>query len=188
MHQQNQPPGGTAVRSYTLSAAWGFAEATLFFIVPDVLLTWLAIRSPRLATWACGWALLGALIGGSVMYAWGAAAGTSATDALLQVPAVDQAMLDTASQQLDQSGAAAVLSGPLAGRPYKIYAVLAPAADVSLPAFLALSIPARLGRFLLTTWLTALLAGTVLRRLSLTWKRVLLVACWVGFYAWFFAN
>ena len=31
-----------------LAALWGFAEATVFFIVPDVHLSWLALRSrPR---------------------------------------------------------------------------------------------------------------------------------------------
>jgi len=27
---------------FAIAAAWGLAEATLFFVVPDVLLTWLA--------------------------------------------------------------------------------------------------------------------------------------------------
>ena len=47
-----------------LAALWGFAESTLFFIVPDVLLTWLALSLPRRALRACYWALGGALAGG----------------------------------------------------------------------------------------------------------------------------
>src|SRR5437868_1692315 len=53
--------------------AWGYAEATLFFLVPDVLLSWVALRDPRAAGVACFWALAGALLGGATMYAWGAA-------------------------------------------------------------------------------------------------------------------
>ena len=52
--------------------AWGFAEATFFFIIPDVFLTYIALKNWRQATRACFWALGGALIGGAVMYAWGA--------------------------------------------------------------------------------------------------------------------
>jgi hypothetical protein len=32
-----------------LAVLWGFAEATVFFIVPDVQLSWLALRSRRTA-------------------------------------------------------------------------------------------------------------------------------------------
>ncbi len=46
------------------SLIWGFAEATFFFIVPDVLLTLIALKNWRLATRACLWSLGGALIGG----------------------------------------------------------------------------------------------------------------------------
>jgi len=30
-----------------LASFWGLAEATIFFIVPDVQLSWLALRSPK---------------------------------------------------------------------------------------------------------------------------------------------
>lgn len=40
---------------------WGFAEATLFFLVPDVLLIWIAVqRTRREALVACAFALGGA--------------------------------------------------------------------------------------------------------------------------------
>ena len=42
------------------AAVWGFAEATLFFIVPDVLLSWIALHAPRKALVACLWAVVGA--------------------------------------------------------------------------------------------------------------------------------
>ena len=45
----------------TIAAAlWGVAEATLFFVVPDVLVGWIALRGPRrtLVVW------LGATAGG----------------------------------------------------------------------------------------------------------------------------
>ena len=47
----------------TLAFAWGFLEATFFFIVPDVLLTLIACRMLRPALKASVAALTGALIG-----------------------------------------------------------------------------------------------------------------------------
>jgi hypothetical protein len=50
-----------------IAALWGLAEATLFFIVPDVWLTLITVWSPRKALIACLFALLGALAGGALM-------------------------------------------------------------------------------------------------------------------------
>ena len=46
-----------------LALAWGLAEATFFFIVPDVLLSRLVLSDWRLCARACLWAVAGALVG-----------------------------------------------------------------------------------------------------------------------------
>jgi hypothetical protein len=53
-----------------LGFLWGFAEGTLFFIIPDVLLSWAALTGAR-----CGFRIPGAILAGSIvaglcMYAW----------------------------------------------------------------------------------------------------------------------
>src|SRR5258706_1708194 len=53
------------------SFVWGLAESSFFFFVPDVGLTFLALRNYRAALRATLAALAGALIGGALMYAWG---------------------------------------------------------------------------------------------------------------------
>ena len=106
-----------------LAFIWGLAEATVFFIVPDVLLTFLAIDNLKRACWACVIALAGSLIGGACMFAWGAR-NPSGTHAFLEkVPAIDAEMIETVIQNIEETGQAALFLGPLAGRPYKIYAV-----------------------------------------------------------------
>jgi len=40
----NSPDVDTAKRTFALAAGWGLAEATRIFIVPDVLLSWIAIK------------------------------------------------------------------------------------------------------------------------------------------------
>jgi len=51
--------------------AWGFAEATLFFIVPDLLLTFIALYSFRRSVKVLAFILLGALVGGTLMFCAG---------------------------------------------------------------------------------------------------------------------
>ena len=53
---------------FLVAFLWGWSEATLFFIVPDILLTLLALRSLRTALVACVWASVGAIVGGAMTY------------------------------------------------------------------------------------------------------------------------
>ena len=167
------------------SLIWGFAEATFFFIVPDVLLTLIALKNWRLATRACLWSLGGALIGGVIMYTWGASEPSSAKEFLEHVPSVDNELLQGVSREVESRGAMATFSGPFAGKPYKVYAVQAGASDVNLPLFLLISVPARLLRFLLAAWITAAIFNILLKRVKPRHKIVALCGFWIMFYACF---
>jgi membrane protein YqaA with SNARE-associated domain len=165
---------------------WGLAEATLFFIVPDVLLSAVALRERARALRLCFWALGGAMAGGLGMYQWGRHDPIQVADALARVPAVNEAMIERVGADLDRLGSLATFLGPLTGTPYKIYAALSPEAGVSLLAFLLVSIPARLIRFVLVAWLTALVARTLLRDWSHRARLALLLGLWTTFYAAYF--
>ena len=78
----------------TGAALWGFAEATLFFLVPDVLLSAIALRRGRLAGVACLVALLGALPGGALLYRWGEREPVAARRALDRLPAISTTTID----------------------------------------------------------------------------------------------
>ncbi|MFP6668656.1 MAG: hypothetical protein VB876_15160 [Pirellulales bacterium] len=168
------------------AALWGFAEATLFFIVPDVLLAWIALSSLRRALLACGWAVAGAVLGGGMMYGWGATRLESAEAVLARQPAVNQEMLTTVQRQVQTSGSKMLFAGPWAGRPYKIYAVYAGATRTNLAGFVLVSISARLLRFVAVSCLAAALARAVQAFLSIRYQRIFLCGCWIVFYAWFF--
>jgi membrane protein YqaA with SNARE-associated domain len=169
-----------------LAALWGFAEATLFFIVPDVLLSWLALRDRRTALVACGFALGGALAGGLLMYAWGAAGPAAAVQAVEQVPAIGADMLARVRGELAQQGAWATLFGPISGTPYKTYAIQAHGAGVSVWAFALVSVPARGLRFVLVALLAEFVARRAFPRLGLHARRMVLAAVWIAFYAFYF--
>jgi len=167
-----------------LALAWGFAEATLFFVVPEVLITWVALERLRLAVAASLWALLGALAGGALMFWWGAARHDQALAAVERVPAVSVEMLAEIEYSLGEHGPRAMIPGAFIGRPYKAYAVQSPAVGISPLAFLAASVPARLVRFLLAAVVTGGCAH-LLRRRPARRKRAVFVAFWVTLYALF---
>jgi membrane protein YqaA with SNARE-associated domain len=171
-----------------LAFAWGLAEATFFFIVPDVLLTLIACRALKPALKATLASLVGALAGGALMYAFGAREPDGARAFLDHVPAISPALLTRVTDQINESGLVAVLIGPLKGIPYKIYAVAWGARGGSFLAFLLISIPARYIRFLLAT-----LAARGIARLiqPLTNRRAaieisILTIIWVAFYSFYF--
>lgn len=167
--------------------AWGLAEATLFFIVPDVWIGWVALVARR-SVWAVlAFTLAGALIGGTVTYAVGTATKPTKSAAILDgVPTVDRDAIRRVSGEMEEHGPRSVVYGPLRmGTPYKLYARAAGVQDESLASFLLWSIPGRLERFLPLTAL-AILAGLLLRRWIVATPRLTLglyAAIWLGFYA-----
>jgi membrane protein YqaA with SNARE-associated domain len=170
-----------------LGFAWGFAEATLFFIVPDVLLGAVAGLAPRAAARVLALTIAGALAGGAVTYAVAATMRPARSEAIVDaVPSVQTSAIHRVDSEMRQHGARSVIYGPLrVGTPYKLYARAAGVQDESLLAFLLWSIPARLARMLPVT-LLAMLVGVVARRWIARWPRTALalyVCLWVAIYA-----
>ena len=72
-----------------LGLLWGFAEATVFFIVPDVLLGAVALFAPRAAPRVLAFTLAGALAGGALTYGVSSELDPSRSEAVLErVPTV----------------------------------------------------------------------------------------------------
>jgi len=173
-----------------LACAWGLGEATFFFIVPDVLLTWVATRSLRAAIKATLAALAGALFGGALMVALAHASPETMHAFLLHIPGINTRLLERVAGQVNELGLLAVLFGPLKGIPYKIYAVEWGKRGGGLFTFLLISIPARWVRFALSAILTRLIARLIEpltgHRAMIEW--LVLAAVWVVFYAFYFAR
>ena len=172
-----------------MAAAWGFAEATFFFVVPDVWTSRVGLRSPKRALATTCSALAGALLGGAVTYTWGrnTAAATSQR-ALAKVPAVTESMIEQVEQEVTEAGHVSLMLGPTRGVPYKLYARASGLQRRSLLNFLAWSVPARLLRFMLVTLLAAGLAAGARRlfpRLPEKLITAVFWASWAGFYGWF---
>lgn len=134
-------------RDRAVAFAWGLAEATLFFVVPDVWLTRLALRGARPAWIGALVALAGALCGGTVVYLWSVRSYDAAAAAVQAVPAIGEAMVARVGRDLERNGLVAMVLGGFSGTPYKVFALEAPRAGIALPVFLLYTIPARALRF-----------------------------------------
>lgn len=171
-----------------LAALWGFAEATLFFVVPDVLLTWIAARyGASHAVRASFAAVAGAVLGGVVMYMWAAQDPDMARTMVGAIPAISASMVSEVGADVQNAGATAIFAGGFTGVPYKIYAVESGAAGIGMAWFVLATFAARLIRFLASSFLVAGLTRLMARRFAPAALNGTLIICWIGFYAGYFA-
>lgn len=184
--------GSASRKEHAVAAAWGFAEATAFFIVPDVWLSAVAMKSPRRGLRCVVSATVGAVLGGAVTHAWGSRTSAAQSAHLLaMLPAVSPEMVRKVEENYTVNGYKALLTGPLRGTPYKIYARTNGLLGRSLPCFLVWSVPARAPRFVVVTAVIGGLGSLGRKWLSNApeWVRwSIFAAGWIGFYAWFFKN
>jgi membrane protein YqaA with SNARE-associated domain len=168
---------------------WGVAEATLFFIIPDVILSYIGLtRGAKAAARTSVIAALGAATGGAIMFAWSAADPEAARQAVLAVPAISEAMAARAAVLMADNWFLATVFGPISNTPFKVFAILAPQAGVPLGAFAPAAIVARLPRFLIVSVGTALIGRFLSRWLSERQLLWVLIGAWLLFYAVFFAR
>lgn len=145
------------------SAAWGFAEATLFFVVPDVFVGAVGLYRPKKAVASGLAAVGGALVGGAAMYLVGRGVGDDLRQVMDAIPSIRPEMLDEARRDLLDRGGLAMLIAPSQGIPYKLYATEWSLLGWGLPALLAWTIPARAIR-IVSFGLMMAGVGVVLRR------------------------
>ncbi|MGH9188470.1 MAG: hypothetical protein ACRD0Q_00325 [Acidimicrobiales bacterium] len=169
---------------------WGVAEATLFFVVPDVGVGALALHRRRRALAAAAAAIAGALVGGIVLILATRAAGPGVLDVLAKVPGVPDRMIVAAGAEVDQRGAVAMLLGPLRGTPYKLYAAQMTLKGWSLLSLLAWTVPARAIRIVPVALLSALVGRLLRRPVSLhpLIATGVYLLPWYGIYVAYFSN
>jgi membrane protein YqaA with SNARE-associated domain len=117
-----------------LCFGWGFAEATVFFIVPDVAVGAVSLFAPQRSLRASISAVVGAAIGGSVLYVMTRRFGESTVRTLRKVPAIPPGWWERVASDLRRRGGRTLVVGSFSGVPYKIYAV-----EMALEGFTATS-------------------------------------------------
>ena len=164
---------------------WGLAEATLFFIVPDVGLSVISLKGIDIGLIACLYALAGALTGGTIMFYWGRANIEKVTHILNMIPAIRTKDIEKVRSDLKNTGIPAILFGPILGIPYKIYAAHAHLIT-SIFYFLLISIPARIVRFILVTFATPYIIHKFLPNASYLLQVQAVLILWTFFYSIYF--
>ena len=163
---------------------WGMAEATLFFIVPDVYLGFVALFNWRKGLLATALTIIGAIVGGVIMYSLTANNPQGMAELLTRVPLIDVNMVNSIGEQMRVAGLIPLILGPLKGIPYKVYAVQAGAQSLPFLPFLLLTILARLERILPFVLVSAIV-GVLFRNFIQQRTRLVIglyVALWVGIY------
>jgi membrane protein YqaA with SNARE-associated domain len=173
----------TGPRAQLVALAWGFAEATVFFVVPDVWISRLALSSRGAALRACAAALAGAIAGGLLLYALAPQHGPALLAFFDHLPAIGPGLIGRVQAQLRELGGAGLVLGGFSGAPYKLYAVQAPAAGLGWAAFAACSVVARGARFVAGALLARGLARWLAPRLGEAMVRRAWWVAWVVFYA-----
>ncbi len=166
---------------------WGVAEAIYFFVVADVLLTFIAVAYGWRAGLSAGLAAaLGAACGGVLMARLAATDPDQAMALLRSVPFVSEAMIGKGlAGMAGGDWPLAMLRGSLTGIPYKVFAVGAGRESIDALAFAAVSVPVRLFRFVIATSLVAGLSAWLRPRLSLRGRMMLMATFWLVFYGEF---
>ncbi len=167
---------------------WGFAEATLFFVVPDVWLSFAGREKLATGIRACVFALGGALLGGGFMYAWGHLHPESAIQALDNIPGISQPLITQVGNELGNQGVVALLHAPTKGVPFKIYAVQAARSGLPATLFFLIAIPTRLIRFWATTLFTHYALHLLLGTKTAQTRAFVLGLGWIVFYLAYFAR
>ena len=172
-------------RALAIAFTWAMMEASLFFVVPDVWLGFVALYAPRrmLATLAA--TVLGAVAGGAMLYLVTPLLGDTLSGWLVHLPGIGATDLVRARAELARQGIAAFLNGPLQGLPVKLYIHAGALDGLGLPGALlgvALNRLERIGVF----GLVMAFVGVIGRPVIVRWPRAVLlvyVTAWVMFYA-----
>jgi hypothetical protein len=175
-------------------------EGTWFFLVPDVLLSYIAISSLRRALVASLGVVIGAMAAACVLYALLGLDHEHASTRIERfwstLPGFRGAMMARASDYLDADGPRGLLSGPQSGLPYRVFVVQGHRLGIPLSRILLWTPPARLERILLVPLVVAGVRVAMFRvtRASISTGRsspvdrllVILVSIyWAGIYGWY---
>lgn len=171
------------------AALWGIAEASLFFIVPDVLITFAVMRfGLRQGLLLSVIAAAFAAIAGYGVWLWASHDASAARHVMLLVPAIGPDLLARAQGEIAVGWPLHLVTGAMTGVPYKLYAVEAGARGIDPLLFVPMSFVARLTRFALTAILTVV-GKAILEMLHRPqWRYVAWALAWVAIYGFYFTT
>ena len=166
-------------------AGWSATEAAIFFIVADVPISWIAVRSgTRAAVLAALVAALASVAGTLAVLFWAGRDPAGAAATMAALPGIDPALISEAARRYAQ-GFGAVLGGSFSGIPFKLFALEASKQGGMLLVLLAPLL--RLPRFLAIALFVGGVSHFLERWIGVRQRLGLLLILWIAFYAWYFS-
>ncbi|MEX2199905.1 MAG: hypothetical protein WD711_00805 [Dongiaceae bacterium] len=163
---------------------WGASEATFFVIVPDLWISYVALRRGlRPAMGVACFAAAGAIVGGAILWYFAVADPDALDSFLLSLPGIDAAMRAHVADAMASGWISALLAGGFGGIPYKLFVAEAATQGIAPALFFTVSVFARLVRFLAVAWLAAFIGA----RLPQSWRLPLWAGFWLALYVAYFA-
>jgi hypothetical protein len=167
---------------------WGYGEGTVFFLVPDLWITWVTLFAPwsGLMAWLASIARsLGAVL---TLHGLSATPGLDPLGWIVRIPGIGEGMIAAVEARLAANGLPWTPWLIAGGIPLKVYAGVAFRQGLPLGDVLLWTLFARIVRiaptFLVVLVVRRLAAGTIDRR-PVRWT-ALLVGCWSLFYLAYF--
>lgn len=177
------------IRSIGIPLGWGFAEATVFFVVPDVAVGLIALFTPRRAAIA-GVAAIAGGVGGSIFLRAAIQRGWNPKPLFLALPGITPADLDWARSAVALNPIQAYLAAAIRGTPVKVLTAEATHLGIAtrrLVQLVVLNRAPRIGVVAAVMGVVGLRGRPVVTR----WRGAIAfayVAGWVAFYAWFLSG
>jgi hypothetical protein len=169
-------------------AAWAAAEASVFFVVPDVPVGLLALRDPRRAPRAWAAAALGGVVGALVLRA-AIRDGWDPEPPFRRLPGIRPDDIGQAELAVVKDPVAAFGSGAFGGTPLKLYVAAATRRGVSDERLVGLIVLNRVPRLGLVAGVSTLV-GAAARAAGIppAVQVAGYLGAWTAFYAWYWAS
>ena len=168
--------------------SWGFAEGLVFFIVPDVYISFATLFSPRAGIVAWFSSIAGSVLAVAVIFVLTAMFGVDYLGFLPSIPGISSGLVERVAERLAEAGLPYTASFIFTGVPLKLYVGLALSLGVSLGSVLLWTVFARIVRIAPTVAATAVLRrlfSRVIDARPVVWTALLLFF-WAAFYVFYF--
>jgi hypothetical protein len=169
----------------TIVAGWSAAEAAIFFMVADIPISWITVRSGiKAGLLAALVAAVASIVGTLAVLVWAGRDPADATAVMTALPGID-AQLVAKGAEIYREGPLAALIASFSGTPFKLIALEAgKQAGYSL---LLIAPFLRIPRFVAVVLFVGIISRLLEKWMSTRQRLMLLGALWVVFYAVYFA-
>lgn len=180
------------IASLLLGLTWGINEGTWFFIIPDIALSFFALRGWKPALIGTIFTIIGAMVAAILLFAIFSLV-PSSQEKIIQLwqslPGFYPKMLEIAATHLKERQGQGLLMGPNSGIPYRFYILEAYKQGISLSHLLLWTPIARLERIAIAPIIVLIL--NFLLKKKFEEKKVkhflgFFIFCyWIGIYIWY---